>query len=301
MHFWPSRSHVPPAQPAQPAHDDDPLAGWTGRALATKLLRPAIFVGIYASLAASAWRLSATAWIIGYTALVLLVLREFYVLVALRSRLLRGVGLAASALLLLQPVIAPAWPETLILSAAWIFCFAIMTLSTARPDRGELHDLLLMICGVLSVSLTLGQLVAIRYLDAGRAWTAVVVLTVAARESGAALGGIALPGAPMINEPVSPRKTYAGWLAGTLASLTAAVVLTRAFDLAVTVGQATIFGLWMGAACQLGDLAESYLKRMMGQRHSGTALGPQGGLLDTTDALAFAAVVAHGLLHVWGA
>jgi CDP-diglyceride synthetase len=80
----------------------------------------------------------------------------------------------------------------------------------------------------------------------------------------------------------------------------AAVIFTRAWGLAVTTGQAVVLGLAIGAACQLGDLSESYLKRVMGRRHSGRALGPQGGLLDTTDALAFAAVVVHGLLHVWG-
>ncbi len=289
MHTSLSRSRLSRAPTARAA-----------RPLAAKLVRPAIFAGVYALLAAGAWRLSAPAWNAAFTVLVLLVLWELYTLVALQSRLLRGVGLLASALLLLQPLVAPALPGTLILSAAWVLCFALVSLSTARPRRRELHDVLLMVCGVLAVTLALGQLVAIRYLAGGRAWVTLVVLAVAARESTAALGGRVFPGAPVINERVSPRKSYAGWLAGAAASLIAAVVFTRACGLAVATWQAAVLGLAIGIACQLGDLSESYLKRVMGRRHSSKALGPQGGLLDTTDALAYAAVVAHGLLHVWG-
>jgi phosphatidate cytidylyltransferase len=289
MHTSLSRSRLSRA-PTEPA----------SRPFGARLVRPAIFVGVYGLLAAGAWRLPAAAWNAAFTALVLLVLWELYALVALRSRLLRGVGLVASALLLLQPLLAPALPGTLILSVAWICCLALVSLSTARPRRRELHEVLLMICGLFAVTLALGQLVAIRYLAGGREWTTLVILAVAARESTAALGGLVFPGAPVINEQVSPRKSYAGWALGAAASLAAAVVLTRAWGLAVTAGQAVVLGLAIGAACQLGDLSESYLKRVMGRRHSGRALGPQGGLLDTTDALAFAAVVVHGLLLVWG-
>ena len=297
MHPWLSRSR-PSQAPSEP--EDRPPAAGAARSPATGLVHPAIFVGIYALLAAAAWWLSAPVWNLVFAGFVLLVLRELYVLVALGSRLLRAVGLLASALLLLQPLVAPSLPGTLILSITWLCCFALLSLSTDRPHRRELNGLLMMACGVLSVTLTLGQLVAIRHLPAGREWATLVVLTVAARESSAALGGFLVPGAPTINRSVSPRKTYAGWLAGATASLVTAVIFTRAFGLAMTLWQAAIFGLCLGVACQLGDLSESYLKRMRHRRHSSNVLGPQGGLLDTTDALAFAAVVAHGLLLVWG-
>jgi phosphatidate cytidylyltransferase len=208
--------------------------------------------------------------------------------------------MAASALLLLQPLVAPALPATSILSLTWVACLAIVSLSTTRPDRRELDGLFMMVCGVFSVTLPLGQLIALRYLAAGRAWVVLVIVTVAAREAFAVVGGVVLPGTPSINAAVSPRKTYAGWLVGAAAALVAAILVSRALGAGLTLGQAAVFGICLGAACQLGDLAESYLKRMMRQRHSSNALGPQGGLLDTTDALGFAAVVAHVLLQVWG-
>ena len=268
---------------------------------AQKLARLAIFAGLYALIAGAAWQLSAAVFTVGFSVLVLLVLCELYTLVALRSRMLRVVGMVASVLLLVRPVAWPALPGTLILSLTWLGGFTLLSLSTARPHRRELYDLLMMICGVFSVTLTLGQLVAIRALAAGRPCVVLVVATVAARESGAALGGLVFPGAPTINLVVSPRKNYAGWLVGATASLVTALVVRQVLDLAMTIGQAAVFGLCLGAACQLGDLSESYLKRMVRRRHSSNALGPEGGLLDTTDALAFGAVVASGLLHLWGA
>ena len=297
MHSSVSRARLPQAPPAPEAR---PLAARSALSAATKLARPAIFVGVYALIAMGAWRLSAPAWNVVFAVVVLLVLWELYVLVALDSWLLCGVGLVASAVLLVRPLVAPALPGTLVLSAAWLFGFALVSLSTFRPHRRELHDLLMMACGVFAVTLALGQLIEIRYLPAGREWVVLIVLTVAARESGAAIGGRVFPRAPSINRCVSPRKNYGGWLAGAMASLVAAVIFTRALGLALTIWQTVVFGLCMGVACQLGDLSESYLKRVMHRRHSGNALGPQGGLLDTTDALAFAAVVAHGLLRVWG-
>jgi phosphatidate cytidylyltransferase len=268
---------------------------------AAKLARLAIFLGAYAVSAGIAWQGSAAVWTVAFAVLVLLVLCEFYALVELRSWPLRSVGVAVSAALLLRPL---AWPELSalsILALAWIACLAVLSLTTTRPNRRELGDLLMTMCGALTVTVTLGQLIAIRYLPAGRAWVVLILATVAAREAGAALGGLMFPSAPAINPAVSPRKSYAGWLVGAAAALVTAVVFPHACGLALGLERSLVFGLALGAACQLGDLSESYIKRMMAQRHSSTLLGPQGGLCDTTDALAFAAVVARCLLEIWGA
>jgi CDP-diglyceride synthetase len=297
MHAWSSRLR-PPWTPSE-ADDRSPAAAFA-LPPATLLARLAIFLGSYAVLAGGAWQLSAPAWNVVFAGFALLVLWELYGLVSLCSRPLRGMGLLASALLLVRPLVAPALPGTLVVSIAWLCGGALVVLGTTRPRQRELHEASLMVAGILAVTLTLGQLVAIRYLPAGDAWIALIVVTVVARESGAALGGLAFPRAPAINAAVSPRKTYAGWLVGAMASLVTALIGTRALGLALTSGQAAVFGLCLGIACQLGDLSESYLKRMVGRRHSGGILGPQGGLLDTTDALAFAAVVACGLLRAWG-
>ena len=53
-----------------------------------------------------------------------------------------------------------------------------------------------------------------------------------------------------------------------------------------------VYGLAVGLAGMVGDLAESLLKREAGAKDSGRSLGGLGGVLDLVDSLLFAAPVA---------
>lgn len=94
---------------------------------------------------------------------------------------------------------------------------------------------------------------------------------------------------------LSPGKTWEGAAASIAGSLAAAwLVLERAgLDAASRPwGGWAAFGLAVGLAGMLGDLAESLLKREAGSKDSGTSLGGLGGVLDLVDSLLFAAPVA---------
>ena len=88
---------------------------------------------------------------------------------------------------------------------------------------------------------------------------------------------------------VSPNKTWEGAAAGFAGAL-AVFQLARIVCLPyMTVAQAVVCGVIVGCCGQLGDLAESLLKRDAGVKDSSTLIPGHGGVLDRFDSLLFAA------------
>ncbi len=102
----------------------------------------------------------------------------------------------------------------------------------------------------------------------------------------------------------SPGKTVEGGIAGLAGSLAAGLCLGFFLDsqanFPVTPAAGALIGLLLGAAGQLGDLAESRFKREAGVKDSGSLLLGHGGVLDRFDALFFAIPLAYGLIVLNG-
>jgi len=95
---------------------------------------------------------------------------------------------------------------------------------------------------------------------------------------------------------VSPGKTVEGSVGG----LAAAVLWTAVFGhwLGLSVGHGLALGAVLGVVGQLGDLAESKLKRWAGVKDSGAILPGHGGILDRFDSLLFNAPAAYYYLRL---
>jgi phosphatidate cytidylyltransferase len=99
---------------------------------------------------------------------------------------------------------------------------------------------------------------------------------------------------------ISPGKTLegaaGGLAAGCLGAWLSLVCLPQWLD--ATIAQPAwgwvVFGLAVGLAGMVGDLAESLLKRDMGRKDSSDWLPGFGGVLDLVDSILFAAPVAYG-------
>jgi len=91
---------------------------------------------------------------------------------------------------------------------------------------------------------------------------------------------------------VSPNKTVEGAIGGLAAAGITAVLCDVSFGMKIGIAPAMAIGLLLGVAGQIGDLAESMLKRMRGVKDSGTLIPGHGGMLDRIDALLFVIVGA---------
>src|SRR5262249_31395551 len=102
---------------------------------------------------------------------------------------------------------------------------------------------------------------------------------------------------------LSPKKTWEGFAGGLATAVLVAIGLNRAglrtgSDTRVFLGGdgvtdliAVGFGITMGTAGVLGDLAESLLKREGGQKDASQSIPGFGGLMDVIDSVIFAAPV----------
>ena len=126
----------------------------------------------------------------------------------------------------------------------------------------------------------------------------ILVLAVAwASDTGAYFAGRFL-GKRKLYEAVSPKKTWAGAWGGLAGSLVGAIALKLISAHWLTWLDVALVAIPGGMLGQLGDLAESLLKRSVGVKDSGALLPGHGGLLDRVDAVLFIAPYAYAYLLV---
>jgi phosphatidate cytidylyltransferase len=120
--------------------------------------------------------------------------------------------------------------------------------------------------------------------EAGRALVLFVVLAVAATDIGAYFAGRTF-GKTKLAPIISPNKTWEGLGGGV-----AAAAIISGFSYGFSPYPATfVFAILCGAVLALlaqgGDLFESYVKRRVGAKDSGTLIPGHGGILDRVDGL----------------
>ena len=92
---------------------------------------------------------------------------------------------------------------------------------------------------------------------------------------------------------VSPKKTVEGALGGLVFSALTGLGVCAYFNLPFSPLLAFLIALIVGASGQVGDLAESALKRTANVKDSGSLLPGHGGMLDRIDSLLFGVPLAH--------
>jgi len=97
---------------------------------------------------------------------------------------------------------------------------------------------------------------------------------------------------------VSPQKSWEGSIAGVIASVAFGVAYLRIFIPSVPIEVAAALTAAANIAGQIGDLAESAMKRGANVKDSGVILPGHGGFLDRVDSTLFALPVIYAWLLI---
>lgn len=148
------------------------------------------------------------------------------------------------------------------------------------------------VAGAVYVGLLGSTLVSLRFLPDGRGWVLAMLFTTFATDTGAFFIGRAF-GRRKLAPHVSPGKTIAGAVGGLAAGALASVALGLLLGLSPTPAAMAALGALLAVAGQLGDLAESLIKRSLGVKDMGHLFPGHGGVLDRLDSILFTAPLAY--------
>ncbi len=210
-------------------------------------------------------------------------------------RPLKSAGLAAGALV----IVRSPWPPAVPLAVLALVAAFIAELWRQREGPVQpIPNLGATLLGVFYPAVLAGYFVELRVQSAGTLGdldafllTATVVAAIWAADTGAYFTGRAFGKRPLFPR-ISPKKTWAGSVGGVLGALAFVAVMKAVLVPVLGWADVLVLGLVCGAVGQLGDLAESLLKRSVGAKDSGDYLPGHGGMLDRIDAMLIAVPLA---------
>jgi len=210
---------------------------------------------------------------------------------------------AAAPLAMAVQLLAPGYAANLIREGYLLVILLLGTLSLVLSRRGPgdrpLAAAAVTVLGVLYPGFLLSYALVLRHPSAapflndaavGMALLFYPLVLTWGGDTAAMAGGTAF-GGPKLAPVVSPNKTWSGGIAGLVATVAlslgyAAWVFPRV-GVALSLKEALVLGVVISLAGQVGDVAESLLKREIGVKDSSGLIPGHGGVLDRLDSLYF--------------
>jgi len=228
---------------------------------------------------------------------ILLALGEFYNLaskVGSRPQTLPG---CAAALLVVACFVfgEMAWVAAVMAALA----IASLAVALTRPEEmnKSLGSAAATVFGVVYVALLASSLIGVRMIQSPTPHLASKLLTmffamVMMTDTGAYYTGRSV-GRRKLAPRVSPGKTVEGAVGGFMTAVITGPLCKWIFFPEIHVIHAMALGATIGILGQVGDLAESMLKRGSGVKDSGNLLPGHGGMLDRVDSILFCAPLLY--------
>jgi phosphatidate cytidylyltransferase len=190
-----------------------------------------------------------------------------------------------------EPATGSIIPGTLVVILMFVLVFAFGRLKDLRQYPGMIAST---VFGIVYIGLTLSCLLPLRFSSGfsrsgtGRDLIFLLFLVIWADDIFAYFVGRFLGQNPLFPR-VSPKKTIEGAMGGFAGSVLVGWAFARWFWHPTSPKTAMLLIVLIAVAGQMGDLAESALKRGADVKDSGALLPGHGGLLDRIDSLLFGA------------
>ena len=248
-------------------------------------------------------------------------LYEFFTMVRHRGILVHrplgiGLGIVFIGLVAWRSMVEPGLVPTLVgaqgattISWMWdVFWPATIVIIFIRQFTREntfeaLGGLATTLFGLAYVAALFSYLLYIRVVKSGNGvWLVTYLILVTKMGDAGAYTVGNLLGRHTLVERISPKKTVEGFVGAMTVSMLAAIMAQPLLGRQDIFGQAAtpllcgLLGLILGIMGQLGDLAESLLKRDCQVKDAGTLIPGLGGVLDVIDSLLFTAPLFYGIL-----
>jgi phosphatidate cytidylyltransferase len=282
------------------------------RNLVSRLLSSSILIGLV--LATLFW-LPLWVFALVITGFVAVALLEFFTMVRHRGILVHrplGVilGIVFTGLVAWRSLVEPGLVPTPVLGTgataiSWmwdIFWPATILIIFIRQFTREntfeaLGGLATTLFGLAYVAALFSYLFYIRTLDPRQgAWLVLFLILVTKMGDVGAYAVGNLIGRHTLISRISPRKTLEGFIGAVVFSGIASALAQPMLGRPVSLVWSVVLGLFLGLCGQLGDLAESLLKRDCQVKDTGVLLPGLGGVLDVIDSLLFTAPLFYGIL-----
>lgn len=175
-------------------------------------------------------------------------------------------------------------------------------LSRGRGDDSNILAMGMTLFGVLYMGLLPGFMIRLRSIDEGPNWVFLLFILTWGFDSGAFAWGKKFGRTKMWVE-VSPGKSWEGYWGGTFTTVVIIWLLDQVpamfpgvphlLPVKPTTGSLMVLTLVSCAFAQLGDLAESMIKRWSRIKDSGSLFPGHGGVMDRIDSLLFTAPLLY--------
>ncbi|MDP2929050.1 MAG: phosphatidate cytidylyltransferase [Candidatus Omnitrophota bacterium] len=184
--------------------------------------------------------------------------------------------------------------EPFFIVIACLFTFVLLFIR--RENSQALASVAVTVFGLLYIAWFFSFFIKLKFLPNGASLVAFLILVTKMGDVGAYFVGRSV-GRHSLIPRISPNKTVEGTIGGLIASAAAALI-SKSYLPNYSFLHLLSLGILLGILAQVGDLAESLIKRDCCVKDAGRNISGFGGMLDVIDSLLFTAPIFYFYVKV---